>query len=161
MKIIKTTNNIEFFVDDEDFELVNSYKWRAVEHGRGFRVSRGNCHTRNGNWHSKCALVHRFLLKAEKHQIIDHIDGNPLNNQRSNLRFCTFQQNLWNKPLRKDSKSGVIGVRRNKNNSFTVRIQISGKRLCLGTFNSIKEAASKYNEAATIHFGEFARLNLI
>lgn len=159
---LKTTNGFDFYVDMEDVDLVSKYKWRAFSHGRGYRIARSNCHTYNGDWHSKTAFLHRFLLKAKKGQIIDHIDGNALNNCRSNLRFCTFQQNLWNKPLRKDSSTGFIGVNYiKKRRTWISRVAINGKRTVVGIYRDKKEAALAYNVAASFAFGEYAKLNKI
>lgn len=160
MKEIKLNDGHVAFVDDEDFEIVSKYNWRAYSHGRGFRVLRPNCWTRNGEWISKYAMLHRFILKCEKGKEIDHMDGNPLNNCRSNLRICSRAENCFNKPLRKDSKTGIIGVRFNKKwNTWTTRIVIDGDRKCIGSYDNKKEAALVYNVCASFCFGSFARLN--
>lgn len=162
MKKINLNNGLSAWVDDEDFEIANSYKWSAYPHGKGYRVCRHNCITINGEWRSKNTRLHRFILKCKKGDIVDHIDGDALNNTKSNLRLCNSRQNSWNRPLRKDSKTGIIGVRKNKNgNTWTPRIVIDGTRYCLGSYNDKKEAALAYNVAASFAFREFAKLNKI
>lgn len=146
-------------VDDEDFDLVSSYKWRWYSHGKTCRAARPNCHTRNGEWHSKNALLHRFILKAKIGQSIDHIDGDGLNNQKSNLRFCTHAENMRNHPKKCNAKSAFKGLNLRKNGLWRVRICLNRKRFHIGDFHSEKEAALAYNMAAHSMFGQFARLN--
>jgi hypothetical protein len=93
---------------------------------------------------------------------IDHIDGNRLNNRKSNLRFATSSQNKINRGPRKDNTSGFKGVSLNKKlNKYGVRLMIDGKYKHLGLFNNKIEAAKVYNENALKYYGEFAWLNVI
>lgn len=99
--------------------------------------------------------MHQLLIKGKP---IDHRDGNGLNNQKSNLRVATCQQNNFNVPLTKRNKSGYEGVYKNRN-SFIACIRIGGTLIHGGSFRTAIEAASKYNQLAKQHHGEFAWLN--
>lgn len=102
--------------------------------------------------------MHHFVFG--KRVLLDHIDGNGLNNQKSNLRECTYSQNGANR--RKNTKTlgrfkGVSFLR----GKWMARLQVMKKRLYLGYFTEEIEAAKAYNDAAVKHFGEFAHINQI
>lgn len=93
LKEIKLTQGMWAKVSDEDFEWLNQYKWHAhLSKRRGKRkwYARG--------WMSKTERIymHRFIKKAKRHLVVDHIDGDGLNNQRENLRCCTVATNNRN-----------------------------------------------------------------
>jgi hypothetical protein len=139
-------------VDDEDFNYLDALNWQVDNQNV---VS---THTKiNGE-----RLIHRIILKPPKGVEIDHIDGNRLNNQKSNLRFATSSQNKINRGARKDNKSGYKGVSWHKQRKcWTVRLTINGKYKHLGLYKDIKKAAQVYNQNALKHYGEYAWLNLI
>lgn len=91
---------------------------------------------------------------------VDHEDLNRSNNKWLNLRPAVPLEQMRNRDMPKNNTSGVKGVRR-EGGGWRARIRVDGKKLHLGTFKSIEEAATAYNEAATRYFGEFARLNSI
>lgn len=153
-KLIPLGNNKFAMVDNEDFDLVKDINWHAdkLNYAKtGFLKRRGQ----------NCAL-HRFLMNAKKNQKIDHKDGNPLNNRRSNLRFCTSSENSCNSRKRKNTTSIYKGVSLDKKTGmWNCAISKSRKTYTLGLFSSEKEAAEAYNEKALELHGEFAKLNII
>jgi hypothetical protein len=88
---------------------------------------------------------------------VDHIDGNPLNNVRSNLRLCTNQQNLRNMRS-KGGSSKFKGVSK-LGRRYVARIMVDGKDVRRKSFYCEVEAAVQYDEWASELFGEFAWLN--
>ncbi len=110
-------------------------------------------------FNGKNTAMHRFIMKPAEGLVVDHIDGNGLNNTRANLRICTYQQNICNrKGWGKDSKyKGVCWDIYNKK----WRAQINFNRECryLGVFEDEIEAAKEYDKHAKKLFGEFAYLN--
>lgn len=105
-------------------------------------------------------LLHRQIKNAKKGDIIDHGDGNGLNCQEYNLRFCTHSQNMANRKA--FGKSIYLGVAYNQSHKLWVAaIKINGKRKHLGYSKDEAECALLYNEAAINIHGEFARLNII
>lgn len=106
--------------------------------------------------------MHREVMKVTKGQFIDHKNGNGLDNQKSNLRLCSNQENSRNQRLKVSNTSGYKGVSWSKQlNNWAVQIRINGKKVHGGYFLDKEEAAKKYNELAKQYHGEFANLNII
>jgi len=140
----------KIMVDDSDFEELNKYNWQLSNFNAVVRHVKGE----------KQVQLHRMVMKAPLGIEIDHIDGNRLNNQKSNLRFATSSQNKMNRGPRKDNHSGYKGVSWHKQiNKWTSRIQIGNTYKHLGLFENIIEAVKAYNNAALKFHGEFAWLN--
>lgn len=90
--------------------------------------------------------------------MLDHVNGNRLDNRVENLREATKVQNGQNRSAQVNSKSGIKGVSFCKRkNKWCVRIKVSGKYLFGGYFDSIEEAKHKREEMERIHFKEFAK----
>lgn len=105
----------------------------------------------------KRTLMHRLLMQAVKGQVVDHIDGNPLNNRRENLRFADHSENMANRS-RFVSKTGFKGVRE-VNGRFIATISWRNNRHYLGTFKTAQDASNAYDKAAELLHGEFAKTN--
>ena len=90
---------------------------------------------------------------------IDHINGDPGDNRLANLRLATQRQNCQNRRVMRTSKSGIKGVSFDANRKkWCAYICVDGRQTFLGRFTSADAAASAYRNAATKHFGEFARV---
>ncbi len=111
------------------------------------------------NKKAKKLYMHRLIMGSPVGMHVDHIDGNPLNNVRSNLRVCTHKENLRN-CISRIGTSKYKGVHWSKVSSkWASAIIVDGKKKHLGVFHDEIEAAKTYDLAAVKHFGEFARLN--
>lgn len=111
----------------------------------------------------KSGYLHRLIATRECGQIpegmfVDHIDGDPLNNRRGNLRVVTKAQNAANAAAR-GGVSSYRGVFQ-RHGKWAAQIAKEGVRTSLGTFETEREAAAAYDEAAKSVHGEYARLNL-
>lgn len=138
-------------VDDDDFDAASAYTWN---YSRGYVVTK----IERKNFY----LHHLIVGNPPAGFVVDHIDGNPLNNQRVNLRWATHTQNMQNRASRKNTSSRFKGVAwKSKQKSWYSYIQFDGIRLHLGRFVSEIDAARAYNVAAIQYHGEFARLNVI
>ena len=139
-------------VDNEDFDRVNQYRWWL------WKV--GNDYYPTGWIGNKNIPLHQFITGAKN---VDHRNGNTLDSQRLNLRICTHQQNCCNrKKCSISSRSQYKGVRwSTQMKKWQSYITSKGKSIYLGSFEEEINAAQAYNDAATVHHGEFARLNLI
>ena len=94
----------------------------------------------------------------EENFVIDHIDGDGMNNKISNLRKCTKKQNSYNRKLNKNNKTGFKGVYK-RGNKFLATINHNQKPREIGRFSCPKEAAKAYDKEAIKCFGEYAKLN--
>ena len=90
-------------------------------------------------------LLHRYLLNAKEGELVDHIDGNPLNNTKINLRVVTARENAHN-TIRKKNKTGYIGVNFDKRSDrYVAQIRVPGRRVHIGCFGTKEEAAKAYD----------------
>jgi hypothetical protein len=153
---IKLTRNKLAIVDPEDFEKLNSLKWYAGQARDRFYACRTDVN-------QKRIYLHRFLLNIQDPKIfVDHINGNTLDNRKSNLRLCNNSENLYNRKQNKRNKSGYKGVHLNKNtNLWQAKITVDRKTVYIGEYKSVELAAQAYNTAAKKYFKEFARPNKI
>jgi hypothetical protein len=154
---IKRTNDVvSFYIDKKDYHFLKHFKPRILESKKHSKIY-VRCRFEGKE---PTILLHRLLMGAEKHEKIDHINGDGLDNRRKNLRITNYSGNNKNAKIRKDNTSGYKGVHLSKG-KYIARIQVNGKRLQLGTFNSAKEAALAYNKKAKKVHGRFAKLNEI
>lgn len=156
MKLIPLTRGLFTKVDDEDFEKLAVHRWHASRH-------RGKNHYRpKGYINGKGTYLYRFLLGAKRGQYVDHINGDPLDNRKSNLRFCTPSENNRNVGKRNTNSSGFKGVSHSDLSParpWRAQIQTGKKFHFLGHFSTPEEAARAYDVKAKEMFGEFAKLN--
>lgn len=145
-------------VDDEDFWVLNKYKWHTYKSRKKYIYAARRMYLAGKR---KFVLMHREILcPLNSKDICDHKDGNGLNNQRSNLRLCLNAENVRNQKRRKDNSSGFKGVYWSKvANKWQSYIKFNNKRIHLGLFECKVKAAKAYDMAAKKHHGEFAKLN--
>lgn len=161
MKEIPLTKGHVAVVDDEDYERLTTKRWQALERGNTVHAMRKE---RVGG-RKRTVFMHRMILGAQDGVEVDHIDRNGLNNTRGNLRPCFHQQNSWNRIKGGPKSSVFIGVcmqgslARPTAPRWRASITVNGKQQWLGSFRSQVEAAIVYDNAARIHFGEFAITN--
>lgn len=153
MKEIVLTNGKVCLVDDEVFDELSKFNWYEATGGYVKRHKRVE-----GKLTS--IFMHRVVIGAEKGQTVDHINRNPLDNRKENLRIVNKSENAMNSKKAINNSSGYRGVYHDKrDNSYDAFINKDGKRIYLGRFKQIKEAALAYNDAAIRLHGKFASLN--
>ena len=158
MKQIFLTHDKVALIDDEDYIIASQYHWYAV---KGKYTWYATTHQKiNGKM--KTLYLHRIIMEAEQDVEVDHIDGNGLNCIRKNMRLCTPLDNNRNRRIQKGNKSGYKGVRWDSRlGKWRSEISVKNKLIHLGVFIQKDDAGLAYNEAAKLHYGDFARLNTI
>lgn len=139
-------------IDACDLDHVMKWSWHACNPRREHRWYAGA-----GTVNKKLRL-HRYLL-GNPASLVDHRDGDGLNNRRSNLRVATNSQNQFN--MRRKTTPGRTpfkGVAPN-GPGWCAMIGVKGQRLYVGQFRAAEDAARAYDDAARKHFGEFACVN--
>lgn len=158
MKKIPLTQGKVAIVDDEDYESLVLYKWRSTKK-KVAKTSYANRIDDDG----RCILMHRMILGIEYRSpvVVDHKNGDGLDNRRKNLRIATIAENGRNRGKQKNNKSGYKGVSRSIiPNSLRIRwraqIQHKGKEIHIGMFDTPEEAHEAYKKYAKKLHGEFA-----
>ena len=101
----------------------------------------------------------RFILNPPKTMQVDHINGNRLDNRRSNLRICTQSQNCTSRKPWKENKTGYRGVNLLPSGKWRAAVKVNQKKIHLGVFDSPKLAARAYDMYAKTLHNEYAMLN--
>jgi hypothetical protein len=154
-RTISLGNGLETIVDIRDYEFLSKFRWGVSDPKKPYACRYLRVHGRK-----KRIRMHNQIIKAPVNHEIDHINNNCLDNRRSNLRVCTANQNMWNRPKQANNKSGFIGVCWRTNRSrWIAQIDIHGKRKRVGSFKTREEAARAYDAAALKYHPEFAVLN--
>lgn len=141
-------------IDKEDVAKVRSYKWRLSKGG----TDRSKCngvYTGNSQ-NSKCISLHRFLTNCPQAMYVDHINGNRLDNRKSNLRICTNQENNFNRTAQSNNISGFKGIWFDKSrNKWTTEIKYNNKKIYIGRYEDKEVAIFSRLYAEKILFKEY------
>lgn len=133
-------------IDAEDVERVGQYKWNKQNKGNHVEAYVDK----------KVTQLHRFIMnETDSNVLIDHINRNPLDNRKCNLRRCTKQQNCCNRKVHKQNKTGHknISIR---NGRYAVHIYKNGKQHYIGSYAELEDAIKARDEALEKLHGEFA-----
>jgi len=155
-RLIKVSNKKFAIVDDSDFEKLNKFKWYL---NTGYAVT-AKYVKGSGRKNQKQIriLMHRLIINCKKGEIIDHINGNKLDNRKVNLRICNFSENIRNSSKRKNCISRFKGVSK-LNKKWRCRLTLNYKEIHIGTFENEIQAAMAYDISSRDLYGEFAKLN--
>ena len=147
-KLIPLTQGRFAIVDAEDYEWLSKWKW---SYGYGGYAGRGIQYG--------VIYMHRLILGTPAGSHTDHINGNGLDNRKSNLRICTHHENMRNRSKQKGSSKykGVYWER--KREKWIAQIKINNKNIHLGSFKKEYDASVAYDLAAIKYHGIFAKVN--
>lgn len=151
-----TNTQQEIIIDKEQYDIVKNYCWRTD--ANGYVVT--SVFNNKTNKNNKIIRLHRLLMNVTNNSklIVDHIDGNKLNNSLSNLRICSQANNTKNHCVSKNNTSSVTGVKWNKiNKNWRATININNKTINLGSFKDFNNAVQARKEAERKYFGEYVR----
>lgn len=151
---IELSKGLFAVVDDCDADRVRAHRWHAARRVHTTYAA-SNIMTESGRHY---ALLHRFVMGATDGLLVDHINGNGLDNTRSNLRFATPEQNARNRAGRGASR--FVGVRL-IGGRWCAFVIPSGTEIYLGSYATEELAAAAFNAAARVVYGEFVRENAV
>ncbi len=149
--VIPLTKGKHAYVDAEDYDRLMEHKWTAYYTCGKWYAAR--------NDHGKCVLMHREIMKAPKGKVVDHIDGNGLNNCKSNLRICTYSQNNIHRRPRGASSRFKCVYRDRKRNLWKSTPAYRRRSVYNGRYESETDAARASDYMNVQLNGEFAYLN--
>lgn len=130
-------------VDLADWGLIRHLPWRAAPQPNGVYVFGQN------------NSLHRFLTNAPSNYDVDHINGDPLDNRRKNLRVVSHAVNMRNQKVRSTSKTGVRGVSFEKyTRKYKASFKIGNRVITLGRFSSLADATKARRDAELLHWNE-------
>jgi hypothetical protein len=145
MKTIMLSKGGETFVDDSDFAWLAHWKWKLHPQGYASRTTR-----------SGTVLMHRSIM-GEPDGDVDHRNRNKLDNRRRNLRLATRSQNMHNRGVQSNSRSGIKGVCWDpKRKKWRATIQVDGRYRQIGRFETREAASMAYRAMSARLVGEFA-----
>ena len=140
-----------FIFDSDDFSKISGTMWYRAINGAHGEVYVTDSH---GN------KLYRAILDAPGDMCVDHINLDPLDNRKCNLRICTHRQNLCNRAPQSNNTSGVSGVCwKKRRQTWNARIKYYGAEIHLGAYHSFLEAVQARNEGMKWLYGEFGRHN--
>lgn len=154
MREITIDKKYRVLVDDADYELVSGFRWSVLIGKNGYPYAM--------RWvSSKPVLMHRFLLSTPKGMVVDHINGNGLDNRRENIRICSHTENMRNRRINRNNTTGFKGVSVSlgRKKKYQASLERFGKKITFGYFEKLEDAARAYDIGARMYFGDFARTN--
>jgi hypothetical protein len=161
IRYIPLTHGLYAIVDAQDYEKLSQHKWYARFHESGktvYAARTTSYRDQSGRLRSRMILMHREIMNPPDGMVVDHINGNGINNRRCNMRNCTQFQNTHNARPRTDGKSRFIGVDRHRD-KWRARVSYKGRKHHVGLFDDQVEAAKARDRKAIELFGQYARLN--
>ena len=150
MKQIPLTRGKYALVDDRDYETLSRFRWHAINRSGWWYAAKGSA--------PNVEYMHRVIARPEGGLLVDHKDGDGLNNVRENLRVATHAQNMRNRKIQKNNTSGFKGVHLDCG-KWRAKIKYNGQWTHLGLYLDPVQAARVYDAKAKELFGEFARPN--
>lgn len=159
MKTVLLPNGMMLIVDDADFAAISKFKWHTSPSMHTMYAKR---HAKDQTGKRIRVYIHRQLLEAKPGFYVDHIDGNGLNNQRSNLRLCTPSENSQHIMIKPSHgfHSKYIGVSYSiRMKKWSARATVRRKTTNIGWLDTESEAAAARDEFVKVAYGQFAHLN--
>tara|TARA_R110002020_G_scaffold50122_3_gene141981 strand:- start:201 stop:1184 length:984 start_codon:yes stop_codon:yes gene_type:complete len=175
-----THGSVKVLIDKKDWKKVSGFTWAAIKAHKSrkgtkqFYISsriplpdapRYEYTSPTGYqrtyMRTKYLALGRLILEPPEGYIVDHINGDTLDNRRHNLRICTYQENAQNSRSKMRTEHGYKGISRGKSktNPWSAYIRIKNKTRNLGSYATKEDAARAYDIAALINYGEFAYTN--
>ena len=148
--------------DDGDADKIEPYSWSIMKGHGNYYYAKRNLPRRADGSRPTPLLLHRELTECPDDLVVDHANGNGLDNRQENLRICTRSQNMMSRGKTSQNSTGFKGVYKtgdSKLNPYSAKIQKDKKVYCLGHYKTAEGAARAYDRKAIELFGEYAVLN--
>ena len=161
-RTIPLTRGYVAIVDDEDYPHLITWNWLANFSGSGVRAMRSVTFAnpaKTSGYTSIPVYMHRQIvgLPVGDKRVVDHRNGNQLDNRKENLRVVSQRENAQNRCKQSNNKSGVTGVSFDRDrNKWTARLKVNRSYLYLGRFEHFNDAVTARRKAEDEHFGEFS-----
>jgi hypothetical protein len=157
--LVPLQDGLSAIIDAIDTDLVSGRSWHLTFNKKG--THKAVVTTIMVNRRVRTAKLHRVIL-GEPRGLVDHRDGDVLNNRRNNLRACDAIENGQNKHRSTRMQRGSLkGVAEMPSGRFWAKIQVNKRAKSLGTYETEELAARMYDAAAVQFFGDFARPNFL
>lgn len=155
---VAITRGLTTMVSPEDAPIISD-KWHAqITPDKRARAKRSRDKVEDRTLNGVRTIdLGRAVLGLGKGLMPDHINSDPLDNRRANLRAATAADNARNRRPNQRKSDLPKGVHRNQSGHFQAQIKVKGEKRYLGTFATSAEAHAAYVEAARRFHGEFAR----
>lgn len=148
-------------ISEESLSLVSGYRWYGVRRPKGYENALPYAFGFRSNTRPFYVQMHRLVIGAPSGVLVDHINGDTLDNRLENLRICSNSQNSHHRVRKQRSTSSRYhGVTWHKSSGkWQVSVGIRGQRCYVGLFSDEITAAMAADLKSLEIFGEFARLN--
>ena len=145
--VIPLTMGLETLIDEQDVKFVSEWFWQStcVYSSNTRKYIYAASYLGRKDKDKRLVYLHRLLMQPKKGQVVDHLNGNMLDNRRSNLRVCTQRENMCNQTMHRNGR--LLGAQKRKDGRFCSSILIDGKPKHLGSFNTEIEAHQAYLQA--------------
>lgn len=137
-------------LDDCDLHLLSSYTIRVAAKGYAIAYNSST---------QEAIYLHRLIMNPPAGLEVDHINGNRLDNRRTNLRICTKSENMRNAVRPKESKHGLpkgVYLTKSRRNPYEVKFKYNTLTVRVGNFDSVEKAEKAYLRAIELFHGQFA-----
>lgn len=145
---VKFHNGLTVKIDNADVDEIIKYSWNASGHVKRRYAIRHTVVTKGESG------MHRFLMNPPLGMVVDHINGDTLDNRRHNLRVCTQQQNLFNSKI--NGCGGVYYEKRNKYRKWVASMYMNRKRIYIGAFHTEEEARAAHKKKKNELYGDYS-----
>lgn len=144
--IVHLSGGYECLISKEDYGLVSKRLWHYAPRNGATSNLRKHERKYNQNGHIK---MHRLIMDAPAGMVVDHINGNKIDNRRDNLRIATHSQNSINTPSR-DMRNIEY-----RNGSYCVRMRVNNERIYIGNYKYLGDAKIARDDASKKYHGQY------